>query len=183
MHAFANLFFFCISVTLQEFSSFLPAEDAALVAGFAASHEGFTLPLTVPQLYRQMAYQSFAVVWRFLTSHSVLELLTDHRESVASYLQSLICFGFKGPWFEKMSTLLQQPAPTGSSVELEKLLAEEDMAAAHVTKLQGEVSQLSERLSAVRSLLEGTQADLASLVARRKAVEQAQDALKVPFSL
>ena len=82
-----------------------------------------------------------------------------------------------------MSTLLQQPTPTDSSTKLEKLLAEENIATAYVAKLQGEASQLSERLSAVRSQLEVAQADLASLVARRKAVEQAQDAFRVPFSL
>ena len=109
----------------QEFSLFLSVEDAALVVDFAASHESFTLPLTVLQLYRRMDYQSFIVVWRFLTAHSLFELLTDHRESVASHLQSLTCFGFKSHWFESMLATFQQPASVDSFEDLEKLTVEE----------------------------------------------------------
>ena len=50
--SFVGLFFFPSSDVTQEFYLFLSAKDIALVANFTASHDGFTLPLTVPQLYK-----------------------------------------------------------------------------------------------------------------------------------
>ena len=45
-----------LGTTLEDFSSFLSIEYATLVGDCAASYEGFTLTIAVPQLYRQMAY-------------------------------------------------------------------------------------------------------------------------------
>ena len=166
----------------DDFSSLVPPEDAVLVSNFATSHTGFTLsPTTYPPPFRRMAYQTFAHFWRFLGSHSIWQLLTEHKDYIIVYIQTLRCFGFSGDWFEKMSHSLQRSIPTFASEDFQKLFSEKSACTSQVTQLQQEFAQLSNRLEVIKSELADKNVELELLASKQKVMEEARAAFYVPY--
>ena len=165
----------------KDFSSFLPTSDAVLLVDFAATHEGFLLSPSDPLLFRQAAYKSFILFHHFLSSHTLLELLTQKREVVASHLQALSLFRFSSSWFDRMVDTLSQSVPSISSEEFDSLLANEVALSARVTELHQETSSLLKHLESANFELAVKGAKLERIRQKKESIAKARAALEAPF--
>ena len=172
--------FAVLAVDLSEdFSLYLLPEDTVIIREFVASNAEFTLPTFHPFPYKKKAYETFVTLWKVLKSHSLLQLSNEHRDFVLSHIDSLSLYSFKGTWFDKMASTLQQAVPPGTSEDLLKVKFQKAVRSARVSKLKQESSQLSNHLQDVNSELATESTELERLVDREKALA----AFNIPFSL
>ncbi|KAJ1385749.1 hypothetical protein SESBI_41411 [Sesbania bispinosa] len=158
-------------------ASLLPEDDAIILSEFSARHVGFLLPEDVfPRVYLKPAYSVFAEFLRFVRSHSIIELLSTHKDKVMEDLKAFSLFGFKGEWFDELSRRLDHQISAIALEDLSEVTKAALNVELHNTELKSEIDHLKLELAQGET-------ELARLNAKHKEIEEARAGLNVMFDI
>ncbi|KAJ1406583.1 hypothetical protein SESBI_24938 [Sesbania bispinosa] len=102
--------------------SLLPDSDGAIIREFVSRHTDFSFPdPALPSAFLKPAYVVLADLLHFIRAHTAVDLMCLHKGKIASDLEALALFGFKGGWLDQLARHHTVPLPSAALEDLQKI--------------------------------------------------------------